>query len=367
MKNSLIEVWIPVRELSRDAAIEMAYKAKPAYIKHCRELKIHGKKINREFFDPKIRNLHPWFARRPCSIARGITLAAIFPSKVTKEDFMKSIGWDKKPLAFIEKNYPPLLFYTDPDRRKINELTMKLLGKTVNEIIVCDPMAGGGTIPLESLRLGFKTIAVEYNPVAYLILKGTIEYPALYGQKLAERVREEARKLITYTQNEIGKFYPSGTEGYIIARGIRCPKCGGKIPLISDTQIAKSLYLDLKIDVSTKSFNPIIVKHPTNIPYEGRKKGEIICPFCHSKIDKKDAYRSWTTNHVNILDELREGKIDEDKILSTHILLIRQSKGAYSICNDIEFSLFLGKWKNIFLGLKYQKTMKFSPPLKVME
>jgi len=38
--TSLIEEWFPVRELSRDAAIEMAYKAKPAYIKHCRELKI---------------------------------------------------------------------------------------------------------------------------------------------------------------------------------------------------------------------------------------------------------------------------------------------------------------------------------------
>jgi adenine-specific DNA methylase len=363
IKNSLIEMWIPVKELSRDATIEMAYKAKPAYIKHCRELKIPEKKIRREFFDPKIRNLHPWFARRPCSIARGITLAAVLPSKITKEDFMKSIGWDKKPLAFLEEGYPPLLFYTDPDRERINELVAKLLGKAVNEIIICDPMAGGGTIPLESLRLGFKTIAVEYNPVAYLILKGTIEYPTLYGQRLAAHVQEEAKRLIAHIQNKLGKFYPPGTEGYIIARGIKCPKCGGKIPLISDTQIASSVYLDLKIDVSTKSFNPTIVKYPTKLPYEGRKRGEIICPFCNNKIDKRDAYKSWTTNHVNILNELRDGKVDEDKILSTHILIIRQNRGAYNICNEEDFSHFLEACKE--LSNSFKELEKYIPKSEI--
>ena len=363
LKNSLIETWIPVRELSRDASIEMAYKAKPAYIKHCRELKIHGKKIRREFFDPKIRNLHPWFARRPCSIARGITLAAVLPNKITKEDFMKSVGWDKKPLAFLEMGYPPLLFYTDPDRERINELVTKLLGKAVDEIIICDPMAGGGTIPLESLRLGFKTIAVEYNPVAYLILKGTIEYPALYGQRLAERVQEEAKKLIAYAQNKLGELYPPGTEGYIVARGIKCPKCGKKIPLISGTEIARSVYLDLKMDASTKSFNPTIVKYPTKLPYEGGKRSEIICPFCYNKIDKRDAYKYWTTNHVSILNELRDGKVDEDKILSTYILLVRQSRQAYNICNEADFSRFLEACRE--LSNSFKEMEKYIPKSEI--
>jgi len=364
VKNSLIETWVPVKELSRDAAIEMAYKAKPAYIKHCRELNIH-KKIGREFFDPKIRNLHPWFARRPCSIARGITLAAVLPDKITKEDFMKIIGWDRKSMAFLENGYPPLLFYTDPDREKIKELVAKYLGKTVHEIIICDPMAGGGTIPLESLRLGFRTIAVEYNPVAYLILKGTIEYPALYGRRLAEHVREEAKRLIAYAQNKLGKFYPLGTEGYIIARGVECPKCGGKIPLISDTRVGKSANLYLEIDISTKSLAPVIVKHSTKLPYEGRKRGEITCPFCYNKIDKKYAYRAWTANHVRILNELKEGGIDRDKILSTHILLVRQSKNAYSICDETDFSMFLEACRE--LSNSFKEIERYIPQSEIPE
>jgi adenine-specific DNA methylase len=358
VENSLIETWIPVKELSRDAAIEMAYKAKPAYIKHCRELNIH-KKIGRDFFDPKIRNLHPWFARRPCSVARGITLAAVLPDKITKEDFMKIIGWDRKLMAFLKNGYPPLLFYTDPDREKIKELVAKYLGRTVHEIIICDPMAGGGTIPLESLRLGFKTIAVEYNPVAYLILKGTLEYPSLYGQRLAEHVQEEARMLISYAQNKLRKFYPLGTEGYIIARGVECSKCGGKIPLISDTRVAKSTNLYLRIDASTKSLTPVIVKYPTEPPYKGEKRGEIICPFCCNKMDKRYAYRAWTANHVSILNELREGKIDKDKILSTHVLLVRQSKSAYSICDEKDLSAFLEACRE--LSNSFKEIEKYIP------
>ena len=49
-------------------------------------------------------------------------------------------------------------------------------------IRVLDPFAGGGAIPLEALRLGCETYAGEYNPVAVLILKCTLEYPQKYGK-----------------------------------------------------------------------------------------------------------------------------------------------------------------------------------------
>ena len=45
-----------------------------------------------------------------------------------------------------------------------------------------DPFAGGGSIPLEALRLGCEVEASDLNPVAVLILKGTVEYPQKYGQ-----------------------------------------------------------------------------------------------------------------------------------------------------------------------------------------
>ena len=50
---------------------------------------------------------------------------------------------------------------------------------------VLDPFAGGGAIPLEAMRLGCEVTAADINPVAWFILKCTLEYP----QKLAGQTR----------------------------------------------------------------------------------------------------------------------------------------------------------------------------------
>ena len=48
-----------------------------------------------------------------------------------------------------------------------------------------DMFAGGGSIPLEAMRLGCEVTAVDINPVAWFILKCTLEYP----QRLANQYR----------------------------------------------------------------------------------------------------------------------------------------------------------------------------------
>ena len=47
---------------------------------------------------------------------------------------------------------------------------------------VLDPFGGGGSIPLECLRLGCETYSNDLNPVAVLIQKCTLEYPQKYGK-----------------------------------------------------------------------------------------------------------------------------------------------------------------------------------------
>ena len=48
---------------------------------------------------------------------------------------------------------------------------------------VLDPFSGGGIIPLEALRLGCDTYANDYNPVAVIIQKCTIEFPQKFNKK----------------------------------------------------------------------------------------------------------------------------------------------------------------------------------------
>ncbi|WP_456468578.1 DUF1156 domain-containing protein [Archaeoglobus sp.] len=337
MGRKLIEEWFPVKEISRDAGIEMAYKSAPAYIKHARELGISGN-IGRDFFDPKIRNLHPWFARRPCSAARATTLASILPDDVDRDLFMDVLGWNMKREAYIQNRYPPLLLYTDPKRDIVANL-LKKEGMKLDEIVVCDPMAGGGSIPFESLRLGFKTVAVDYNPVAYIILKTTTEYPAKYGMELANRVREEAKKLIHNIEKNLGEFYPEDSEGYIFARGIECPKCCGHVPIVHNPEIARNYYLGFNFNNEDKRFTPYISKFKTELYHI--KRGEIVCPYCGHAMKKHEAYRIWTEKHNKVLEDLTKGKINEDEILHTHILLIRQTKYGYKVADDKDFKAFL--------------------------
>jgi len=356
MDQKLIEAWFPVKEISRDAGIEMSYKSVPAYIRHAKELGIL-EKITRDFFDPKIRNLHPWFARRPCSVARTITLASLLSANIEKNKFLEVIGWNDKKRAYLEYKYPPLLFYVEPKK----EIIKNLLGDTFNDLIVCDPMAGGGTIPFESLRLGFKTIAIEYNPVAYIILKTTLEYPAKFGEELAIRVKEEADKLIGYIEEKLSSFYPKNVEGYIFARGINCPKCNGLIPLISDLEIANKIYIKFHFNKNNKNFVPYLSKIKTNFQYI--KAGKIICPYCESKIKKIEAYKRWTEKHLKILDNLFSSKYIDEEILSTHLICIRQTKKGYIVANEEDIKTFLDACK--YLSELFSELRRYLPMDKI--
>ena len=71
----------------------------------------------------------------------------------------------------------------DPDLEWFREEIRKAYGGRAPKVL--DPFAGGGAIPLEAMRLGCDVTAMDINPVAWFILKCTLEYP----QKLAGQTR----------------------------------------------------------------------------------------------------------------------------------------------------------------------------------
>ena len=157
-----IEKLLPLKETNRDGELEAGFKVFKAY------------------FDPKLRNIHTWFARRPAGVARVLNLASVLGTSVSLTTFNNIVGFTSTEEA-RKRKMPPLLFYTTPKREGISKVLRETQARDPRNIVVVDPMAGGGSIPLESLRLGFRTIAIEYNPVAYLILKATMEFPAKYA------------------------------------------------------------------------------------------------------------------------------------------------------------------------------------------
>ena len=79
--------------------------------------------------------------------------------------------------------------------------------------LVVDPFAGGGSIPLEALRVGADAFASDLNPVPVLLNKVVLEYIPKYGQRLADEVRKWGDGLSTRLEEKLSTFYPKTETG----------------------------------------------------------------------------------------------------------------------------------------------------------
>ena len=109
-----------------------------------------------------------------------------------------------------------------------------------------DPFAGGGSIPLEALRLGCEAFASDLNPVACLILKVMLEDIPRHGPGLADELRRVGGEIKRQAERELADLYPKDPDGatpiaYLWARTVRCeaPNCGAEIPLMRSFWLCK--------------------------------------------------------------------------------------------------------------------------------
>lgn len=172
--------------------------------------------------------------------------------------------------------------------------------------LVVDPFAGGGSIPLEALRVGADAFASDLNPIPVLLNKVVLEYIPKYGKRLAEEVRKWGAWIKEEAEKELAEFYPKDPDGatpiaYLWARTIKCegPACGAEVPLIRSLWLAKkanrSVALRLIPNLKKKRVDfDILVKQRdgwvsqtdsktqiTNPQFDGTvKRGSATCPCC---------------------------------------------------------------------------------------
>src|SRR5204862_1924251 len=126
--------------------------------------------------------------------------------------------------------------------------------------LVVDPFAGGGSIPLEALRLGCDAFASDLNPVACLINKVLLEDIPRHGPELAEELRRVGAEVKKAAERELAEFYPRDTDGarpiaYLWARTVRCeaPNCGAEIPLVRSFWLSKKANRRRALRANTES------------------------------------------------------------------------------------------------------------------
>jgi adenine-specific DNA methylase len=264
----LIEVDLPIKRISAHARREKSIR--------------HG----------HISTLHIWWARRPLAACRAVICAALWPDPADKNcpaafrnaarrEMQAWISHDRQELLsaesrkrFEKARKRPELFKNDLELRgalldfiadfanwdnSTNPeflATSRALTQAAHEALggekgtrplVVDPFAGGGSIPLEALRVGADAFASDLNPIPVLLNKVVLEYIPKYGQRLADEVRKWGEWIKQEAERELAEFYPKDKDGstpiaYLWARTIKCegPGCGAEVPLMRSRWLAKT-------------------------------------------------------------------------------------------------------------------------------
>lgn len=310
----LIEVDLPIKRISAHARREKSIR--------------HG----------HISTLHIWWARRPLAACRAVICAALWPNpadskcphafiKRAREQMLAWTPHDRQKLLsdesrkrFEEARKRPKLFddaeelrgalldfiadFANWDNSTIREYldTSRALTQAAHEALggapgtrplVVDSFAGGGSIPLEALRVGADAFASDLNPVAVLLNKVVLEYVPKYRQRLADEVRKWGERVNQDAERELARYYPNDPDGatpiaYLWARTVRCegPNCGATIPLLRSRWLAKkgsrSVAVRLLPKTETKEIALAYVQGGTDYGISGGtiQRGSATCPVC---------------------------------------------------------------------------------------
>lgn len=229
----LIEELLPQAEISRESSKSVSYGA------------IHA--------------IHTWFARRPLSACRAATFAALVDAPATEHERQELLNLIVDTLGA-----------TAPQTRKrrLAEMRQRIRATFGGEQPrVLDPFAGGGSLPLEAIRLGCEAHALDLNPVAVLTMLATVDYPLRFADTafplpareahlpegpsttgtgdLVQAVEAWGAWLLDWVRPQLAPYYQDAEGGtpaaYFWAKTVRCsnPACGGEVPLIAHRWLSR--------------------------------------------------------------------------------------------------------------------------------
>jgi len=282
------------------------------------------------------RSTHLWWARRPLAAARGVIFAQMvddpssdpdrFPTEEDqtreRERLFKIIEgitkWEnihnERLMDVARQEIFSSWRRTCESHKSDQEATVEYDPNTLPEFH--DPFAGGGGIPLEAQRLGFRVTASDLNPVAVTINKAMIELPSKFaGQSpvnpesarllndrwegatgLQADVRYYGAWMLKESQNTIGKYYPQATDehgqkhnviAWIWTRTGKCsnPACGCEIPFASTFVLSTKKGKEVWTEPVVKGKQIEFVIHQWKCPKdkETNKLGrgaQFKCPAC---------------------------------------------------------------------------------------
>ncbi len=264
-------------------------------------------------------NLHTWWSRKPLGIARAIIFSSLVDDPGEHLPGKKAEKKRKELFEIVSKLAHPNAHSDE----KILECANKEILNSNNGVMpqFWDPFCGGGSLPLEALRLGLKSFGSDLNPVAVFLTRVLIELvpkQAFHKPINPGRIQEVIEGLARYDglkkdvhyyakiiagqlEKNIAKYYPEieipkhfgGGKGkiaaWIWARTVECPNpsCRCKTPLVNkfwlSTHRGNKAYVVPKHNLESKTFNFSVEK--SGQPQEGTvSRSGAICLACDNPV-----------------------------------------------------------------------------------
>jgi putative DNA methylase len=267
-KKKLIEVALPLAKINAESSREKSIR--------------HGHPST----------LHLWWARRPLAAARAVLWSSLVDDPSAHPDKFptdEDQALERRRLFDILERLVP--WEASNDEKVLAEARAEIVKSCEGELPkILDPFGGGGSIPLESLRLGLPTFSGDLNPVAVLIQRAMLEIPYRFAdlppihpdvansrtiwngaEGLAADVQAYGKWMQEVAKQRIGKSYPDATlpDGskatpiaWIWARTVRSPdpSWSGRVPLIKSWELVSkpgkpSTWIEASVDSETQTIS----------------------------------------------------------------------------------------------------------------
>ncbi len=271
---------------------------------------------------PAPNRMHVWWARRPLVASRAAILASLLPADADHQKFKHLLGIHGDPMKAkleIDKarrtgvrvedpyGYPRAVGYA-PDENDRKWLAS--FGERMKSGVL-DPTAGGGSIPLEAVRLGLPTFGNDLNPVAALLLNATVRWPTEFGMPVESKFQEIGAEWQKRVGERLSDVFPQLRAPeeidltYLWARNIRCPYCEGLVPLSPNWRLASNgtgvrLAPNPDTDAKNRRCGFTIVKKAIEHSAGTIADGDATCPFpdCGRVIDGDEVKRQAQQNQM---------------------------------------------------------------------
>ena len=333
-----------------------------------------------------IQTFHIWWARRPLASTRATLMASLMPDpldeswplaqiqslgvllqqffdpmNLMKADFISRRGIHSLMLQFIAQfaNYDNSVdsMHLSTARTIVAE-SRNIIHPNASEWRIMDCFVGGGSLQVESNRLGCETFVGDLNPVPVLINTILAKNDVESLEKIRKILQQKIRKTYQLLNEECAQYYPLDEDGkkpiaWFHSMLASCPSCESEVPLLKSMWLLNKKNRRLHATLEGNADNFYLQFHSEfqdeDVPDGVVVDGVMTCPWCQKEAKVSELAEDITARK----------NTDRESILTAIMVEDREGVRTFRLPTESDHSL-LESARRQLIDLSSEKVGEFS-------